>query len=312
MTGEDVHIHETALVAGFGSSVVDVLMMATESIGLQRKNPIHNQTIQIGGVIPTALVVLSRLGVSTELHTIIGTDMFGESLCTLLNKEGIELKHIMRSETMTTPLACVVIHNDNGQRTSFYTTGEFSHSDDIRVVENINPKATYLIADGHNPQLTHEAIKKAKKHGTKVLLDLGNPKPGLEGLAKESDAIIIPKAYWGTLEEKNPEEIVKNFLSYGIPLVILTMEEHGCLVGSTDGIFHQPSYNVTAIDTNGAGDVFFGTFMYGLVKSWDVSKASQFACAAAARSCTIFGKDKKIPTSEEEVFEFIRTHTVVT
>lgn len=297
------------LVAGFGSAVIDVLMMATESIGLQRKNPINGQTIQIGGVIPTALVVLSRLGIQTELHTIVGRDIFGDTLVSLLHNEHIFLDKIVRNPTMTTPLACVVIHKDNGQRTSFYTTGEFSTNTDIQMANALQPNAGYLIADGHNNTLTHAFIQKAKSQKTKVLLDLGNPKPGLENLVYEADAIIIPKAYWGTLAEKNPETIVKQFLEKGPSLVVLTMEEKGCLVGTKEEIFHQPSYTVSAIDTNGAGDVFFGTFMYGLIRSWELKTAAQFACASAARSCTIFGKDQKIPHNEQEVFDFIKSHS---
>jgi len=61
----------SVIVSGFGSAVVDVLMMASQPIALQKKNLIEHQTIQIGGVIPTALVVLSRLGIATELHSLV-------------------------------------------------------------------------------------------------------------------------------------------------------------------------------------------------------------------------------------------------
>lgn len=295
-------------VAGIGSAVIDILMMATESIALQRKNPIHRQTIQIGGVIPTALVVLSRLGIPTELHSVIGNDMFGNKLLSLLETEHVTGTNIIQLPDMATPLACVVIHNDNGQRTSFYTTGKFSEYTNPQFAKSLNPHAQYLIVDGHNKKLTTEFIQQAKTQGTYVLLDLGNPKPGLEELVQLSDAIIIPKAYWGGLADPNPESIVKDFLTQGPSLVVLTMEEKGCLVGTKEIIFHQPSYQVTAIDTNGAGDVFFGTFLYGLVQSWGLTKTAEFACAAAARSCTIFGKDQKIPHSEQEVNDFISTH----
>jgi sulfofructose kinase len=302
--------NEPLLVAGFGSAVIDVLMMATESIGLQRKNQINRQTIQIGGVIPTALVVLSRLGIKTELHSVVGPDIFGETLLSQLQNEHVGLANITKIPDMHTPMACVVIHNDNGQRTSFYTTGMFSTLTDLTLADSLNPNAQYLIADGHNFTLTREFIKHARENKIRVLLDLGNPKEGIEELASMADAIIIPKAYWGTLGGKNPEMIVKDFLTKGPELVVLTMEEKGCLVGTHEAVFHQPSYDVTAIDTNGAGDVFFGTFMYGLTKRWDLPKIAQFACAAAARSCTIFGKDQKIPNTEQDVFEFMNTHKI--
>jgi sugar/nucleoside kinase (ribokinase family) len=87
------------------------------------------------------------------------------------------------------------------------------------------------------------------------------------------------------------------------------MEEKGCMVGTGETIFHKPSYKVTAADTNGTGDVFFGAFTYGLIRNWSLEKTAAFSCAAAARSCAIFGKEDKLPHSEAEVNEFIKTHT---
>ena len=299
------------IISGFGSAVVDVLMMATESITLQNKNPVFRQTIQIGGVIPTALVVLSRLGITTELHTIIGDDMFGDTLETIFAKEHVALGSGTRMSGIATPLACVVIHHDTGHRTSFYTTGEFSSLNNPKLADSLNPSAKYLMVDGHNTAMTHEFIKKAKAQHTKVLLDLGNPKDGLDSLVAQADAIVVPKAYWKTLSENNPETIVKGFLTKGPSLVVLTMEEKGCIVATPEIIIRQPSYRVTAVDTNGAGDVFFGSFTYGLLNDWSLEKAAHFACAAAARSCSIFGKDQKIPRSEQEVYDFMKTHELI-
>ncbi|OGG30117.1 hypothetical protein A3A63_01540 [Candidatus Gottesmanbacteria bacterium RIFCSPLOWO2_01_FULL_46_9] len=301
----------SVIVSGFGSAVVDVLMMASQPIALQKKNLIEHQTIQIGGVIPTALVVLSRLGIATELHSLVGRDTFGNILLALLKKEHVGLETVIQKSGMKTPLSCVTIHKDNGQRTSFYTTGAFAKATDRKLVASLNPHTQFLIADGHNNQLTHEIIQKARSQRTFAIVDLGNAKPGIENLAHEADAIVIPKAYWGTLNEHNPKAIIKKFLTQGPSLVVLTMEEKGCLVGTKQSIFHQPSYSVSAVDTNGAGDVFCGTFMYGLTQSWELSKTARFACAAAARSCSIFGKDQKIPRSEEEVHTFIKSHALL-
>ncbi len=297
------------LVSGFGSAVIDVLMMASNPIALQKKNLIERQVIQIGGVIPTALSVLARLGVQTELHTLLGGDTFGEILTALLKQEGIRIHNAIIKPDMITPLACVTIHKDNGQRTSFYTTGDFSTSTDPTLIGSLNPNAQYLIADGHNNALTRRSIQKAKANNTIVMLDLGNPKPGLEELAYMSDGIIIPRAYWSTLPEQNPEVIVRDFLSHGPSLVVLTMEERGCIIGTHDTLFHQNSFHVDVIDTNGAGDVFFGSFMYGLTQQWELKRVAEFASAAASRSCSIFGKEQKLPHSQKEITDFIQTHS---
>lgn len=302
------HPRHAAKVAGFGLSVIDVLM-GTESIVLEEKNPVHRQAIQIGGVIPTALTTLTRLGIATQLHTIIGKDTLGDEICTILEKEQVSLQYVQKRPDIATPFSCVIVNKHNGARTIFYTTGSFSELTDTKIAESLTP-ALYLLIDGHNDTISHAFIKQAKSHGTRVLLDMGNPKPGIEALARKSYGVIIPHVYWRTISENHPEEVIKEFLTKGPQLVIATMEEKGCMVGTKEKIFHQPSYKVTAADTNGTGDVFFGAFTYGLVRGWALPKIAQFACGAAARSAAIFGKEEKIPHSEEEVNEFIRTHEV--
>jgi sugar/nucleoside kinase (ribokinase family) len=157
--------------------------------------------------------------------------------------------------------------------------------------------------------MSEDFVKRAHMHQTHVILDLGTPKEGLDGLIGEADTIIMPGAFWKSLAPREPKEIAKEYLLKGPSTVIVTMEDKGTFVATKDNLFYQPSYRVTALDTNGAGDVFFGILTYGLLKNWPPTKATQFAAAAAALSCTKIGKDEKIPRSEEEVFTFMKTHT---
>lgn len=297
-----------ATVAGFGLSVVDVLM-GTESIHMEEKNPVLKQGIQIGGVIPTALATLTRLGVETELHTIIGKDTLGDEICTMLRKEKVSLKNVQQLPDIATPFSCIIVNKRSGARTIFYTTGSFSSLTDVACAKSLGAGPRFLLIDGHNETISHAFVQQAKTQNMKVMLDMGNPKPGVESLSHEVYGVIIPHVYWRTISEDHPEDVVKEFLSRGPELVIATLEEKGCLVGTKEKMFRQPSYHVTAADTNGTGDVFFGAFTYGLVQNWTLEKTAVFACAAAARSCAIFGKEEKLPHSEAEINEFMLSHT---
>jgi len=297
---------DAVLVSGFGSIVVDVLMR-TESIQPDSKNPVSQQLVQVGGVVPTALIVLSRLGIATQFHSTVGDDLFGTALENILNKEGVGTKHLIRAQGQQTPFAAVIIHQATGKRTSFYSTGSFSHTDS-NGFHHIDPTSSFLLIDAHNPDVSRLHMEKARKAGTMIMLDLGNPKPGMEALFPLADGLIVPQAYWKVMwKDGNPTQIAASMLKLGPKLIVLTMEEKGCIVATPAETFHQPSYAIDAKDTNGAGDVFFGSFVYGLTQKWDLHKAAMFASGAAARSCTLIGKDKKIPRSADEVFTFIAT-----
>ena len=105
----------------------------------------------MGGVEPTALIVLSRLGIATQLHTAIGDDLFGDALLAIFKKENVGLGTIVRGGKTETPLAFVVIpKKKTGHRTSFYTTGAFPNISREAFSDALDTRTTHLLIDGHN------------------------------------------------------------------------------------------------------------------------------------------------------------------
>ena len=64
-------------------------------------------------------------------------------------------------------------------------------------------------------------------------------------------------------------------------------------------LLYSEGFNVKALDTTGAGDVFHGGFIYGLLQNWEVEKALRFANAVAALKCLDLGGRRGIPTLEK-------------
>jgi sugar/nucleoside kinase (ribokinase family) len=56
---------------------------------------------------------------------------------------------------------------------------------------------------------------------------------------------------------------------------------------------------VTVLDSTGAGDVFRGAYIYGLVRQWPLDRQLWFANAAAAISCTRAGAMGGVPSLVE-------------
>ncbi len=66
----------------------------------------------------------------------------------------------------------------------------------------------------------------------------------------------------------------------------------------------MPSFRLDAIDTTGAGDVFHGGYIFGILKGWSLQDTLRFATAFAALKCREVGGRKGIPTLSE-VMDFI-------
>jgi sulfofructose kinase len=77
------------------------------------------------------------------------------------------------------------------------------------------------------------------------------------------------------------------------------------LLLSENEVFHQSVFKVDVVDTTGAGDAFYGAFLYGLVKGWSLQEIVRFSSATAAIKCTILGGLRGIP-GLEEVNEFLK------
>ena len=74
--------------------------------------------------------------------------------------------------------------------------------------------------------------------------------------------------------------------------------DHGRLLRST-------AFQVPVADTTGAGDVFHGAFIYGLLQKWSLEDVVCFSHAVAAMKCMHIGARRGIPTLPE-VREFLK------
>jgi sugar/nucleoside kinase (ribokinase family) len=70
---------------------------------------------------------------------------------------------------------------------------------------------------------------------------------------------------------------------------IITMGEKGSSVITNDEIIHTPKVNINPVDTNGAGDMFAGSFLYALLQDRDLRSCAEFANYGASKVVETFG-----------------------
>ena len=59
--------------------------------------------------------------------------------------------------------------------------------------------------------------------------------------------------------------------------------------------FHTPVFPVNVIDTTGAGDVFHGAYIVGLLRGWSLRQIALFSTAVSALKCMQLGGRGGIP-----------------
>ena len=76
---------------------------------------------------------------------------------------------------------------------------------------------------------------------------------------------------------------------------IVTLHNKGVLYSIDGNVRVMPTINVGEVDRTGAGDIFDGAFIYGLLKKYDLEKCIRLANIAAALSTTKYGAKNSIP-----------------
>ncbi len=94
----------------------------------------------------------------------------------------------------------------------------------------------------------------------------------------------------GSLEEV--KAAARTLLAKGLPKIIVTLGEKGCLLLTAEGETLVPGFRVASMDTTGAGDAFIGCFAVYFVETRDVAKALETANRYAALSTMKPGTQK--------------------
>ena len=145
----------------------------------------------------------------------------------------------------------------------------------------------------------------AKECGTGVFIDADYYTDGLPAFLPQIDLFIGSEFVFDALfpqkKEKGLnalEEECRELALRGPGVVLFTFGEKGC-VGYTkeEGYFVLPAFEVDAIDTVGAGDVFHGAFLASYLKGKTVKECARAASAVSAIKCTRIGGRAGIPDS---------------
>jgi sulfofructose kinase len=253
-------------------------------------------TIEGGGPVATALVALSRWGISCTFSGVLGDDYFGELIRTSLDKEGVDTQGLLIRKGFASQFAFIVAEPGIARRTIFWrrptgpppTPGELN----LKRIRT----ARIFHTDGLFPEASLAAATTARKAGVQVVVDAGTLREGMLELAQLSDCYIASAVFARALIGKDePREACSRLAELGPRLVGVTLGSKGYIALESGKIISSIAYPVQAIDTTGCGDVFHAGFIYGLLRDWDSAKSFDFASWTAAQVSLRLGGRAGIP-----------------
>jgi sugar/nucleoside kinase (ribokinase family) len=84
-------------------------------------------------------------------------------------------------------------------------------------------------------------------------------------------------------------EVARESLKAAAKRFVITLGANGALVYDGDTFIVIEPYKTRAVDTNGAGDMFAGAFLYGITNGHSYAEAGKLASLASSRVVAQFG-----------------------
>jgi len=246
-----------------------------------------------GGPAATAAVTLARLGHRVAFCGVTGPGTAGTRARELLDAEGVDTRWLRARPGGRTARSMILVSWSAGTRTIITAPGSAPEPADVPV-----GVSRWLHVDQVGYAATRAALAGAADGRTSLSIDGGNPIPGLRVGGVD---LYVPTV--SRLVADFPQATLHHSLEAarqaGAGAVVATAGARGAYMRSGGGWVLVPSFGVDVVSTMGAGDVFHGALLAGLIEGRDLREAAQFANAVAAMSCRALDGRTAIPSRRE-------------
>lgn len=260
-----------------------------------------------GGKGANQAVAAARAGGDVKFVFRVGRDMFGDEAFARFVEEGIDVEFGVRDESSPSGVALILLAKD-GQNSIAVAGGANSRLSpaDVKQAERAIAGASLVLMQLETPLETVQAAAElAARAKVPVIL---NPAPAraLPAELLKLVSILTPNETETELltgiavtDERSAARAAEQFRAMGVETVILTLGARGVFVATASSSELVPGFQVKALDTTGAGDVFNGALAVALGEGRPLLEAALFANAAAAISVTRLGAQPSAPCRNE-------------
>lgn len=289
-------INRNPQVYGLGQCSLDYIGKIESYPPPDSKGEFTGLTVQGGGPVATALVALSRWGVSCGFSGVIGDDAFGVQIRVGLEEEGIDLSGLLVRQGMVSQFAFIAAEPGRGRRTIFWQRPTGPPPAPEELDWNLLRQAKVFHTDGLFPEASLAAARTAREAGVPVVVDGGSLREGMLELARLSDVFIASASFACSLVgEDDPPAACRKLAALGPAVAGVTLGKRGYAALERGRPIRRPAYPVEAVDTTGCGDVFHAGFIYGLLRGWTADQSLDWGAWTASRVSLRLGGRAGIP-----------------
>lgn len=305
-------------ITALGEALIDFTEAGRAPSGMRlfEQNP--------GGAPANLICAIACFGARTAFIGKVGQDIHGKFLKSALSDKGVDTRGMIEDENFFTTLAFVALR-DGEREFSFARkpgadTRLTEKEIDFDILEDsaIFHFGSLSLTDEPARSATRAAIRRAKTAGAVISYDpnyrsaLWRDNNEAVSLMREQlpsvDVIKLSEEEAALLSGYSNLEAAIKAIGREVRLAAVTLGKAGAMVYCGGEVHTVAGYEATAIDTTGAGDSFYGGFLYKLLTSGKTPDMismkeavffTQFGNAAAAICVSRRGGIPSMPESDE-------------
>ena len=303
-------------ILGIGNAIVDVICKVDDKFITQ--NNLTKSTMKLvdeaefkkllstlkieetisGGSVANSIVGLSQLGNKVGFIGKVSDDNLGIKYEEGLKKENVDFLYSKKKETIPTG-TCLILITPDSERTMLTflgTAGKINENDiDANAVKNseILFLEGYLWDEGEPKQAFEKAINNANKVAMSLsdLFCVERHKPHFLDLVKNKLDITFAneQEIMSLIDAKKFDEVI-NFAKVINKLIVITRGDKGAVaINENDIVECSAKSNLKIKDLTGAGDLFAGGFLHGLINKKSTKESLETGTDMSSKVIQIIG-----------------------
>ena len=282
-------------VIGFENPIMDFLLQADRLPGSNEAVPFKQVSWQGGGPVGSAMSCAGRLGAAAGVVGAVVDDPYGRFCLNDFKRHGVDTSHVVIETEGSTAFCLCLAETTTNMRSFIYGQGTRKIQPE-ELDKDYILSAKYIHMWEMNPT-TVKASTWAKENGVKVSIDANAFDPATEKNLELVDVLVASEFFYhGLFDNDRYKENLAELQARGPEIVVVTLGSEGCVGVQGGEYFESPAFTqITVADTTGAGDLFHGAFLYGLLQGWSAEETAKFSSAVSAIKCTRLGGRAAIP-----------------
>jgi sugar/nucleoside kinase (ribokinase family) len=275
-----------------GQTYIDVTFVADRIPTGDEKDVARDYAISFGGNAVTAAFTCAKLGIAPDILTSLADDWLGRMFLDMALKYQVSIhaRKVKRSS-----LSFVMPH---GNKRAILRMRDDEYLHPFPPLHLNDCRALHL--DGHQVDAALHYAKTCRESGILTSLDGGAVRKNTLELLTLIDVAVISERFCEQLKT-TPAGALDLLKSKGCKIGGVTLGERGVVWYDERGNFRKmaalPVPEEKVVDTNGAGDVFHGAYIYHFLANPNADWESRFrfARAASAHAVQFLGNEAKLP-----------------